>query len=168
MRKVKNGAFAASLAAFILWPPAHAQHGGGRHIDGGPVHAAPAPGHADFGRQGFGHGDFGYRSPVPYHHVPPAPYWHEHWHDGHWYHGDHDRHHGWWWVVGGGWFWFAEPVYPSPDFYVPPQVVVAVPPSQYWYWCDQPAGYYPYITQCTVPWRAVPVTPDPAPAAPGY
>jgi hypothetical protein len=24
-----------------------------------------------------------------------------------------------------------------------------------WYWCAAPAGYYPYIPQCAVPWQAL-------------
>ena len=28
--------------------------------------------------------------------------------------------------------------------------------SQYWYYCQSPAGYYPYVLQCSVNWQAVP------------
>jgi hypothetical protein len=28
--------------------------------------------------------------------------------------------------------------------------------SQYWYYCQNPAGYYPYVAQCTIPWQTVP------------
>lgn len=27
--------------------------------------------------------------------------------------------------------------------------------SQYWYYCQDPAGYYPYITQCGTAWQPV-------------
>jgi hypothetical protein len=28
--------------------------------------------------------------------------------------------------------------------------------SQYWYYCQNPAGYYPYVQQCTTNWQPVP------------
>ena len=28
--------------------------------------------------------------------------------------------------------------------------------SQTWYYCSDPAGYYPYVTQCNTGWQAVP------------
>lgn len=27
--------------------------------------------------------------------------------------------------------------------------------AQYWYWCDPARAYYPYVTTCAAPWRAV-------------
>jgi hypothetical protein len=32
-------------------------------------------------------------------------------------------------------------------------------PTGFWYRCDLPAGYYPYIPTCQTPWRIVPSTP---------
>ncbi|MEA2729098.1 MAG: hypothetical protein QOF70_3573 [Acetobacteraceae bacterium] len=32
-------------------------------------------------------------------------------------------------------------------------------PTGFWYRCDAPAGYYPYIPACGIPWRIVPSTP---------
>jgi hypothetical protein len=29
-------------------------------------------------------------------------------------------------------------------------------PTQTWYYCSDPAGYYPYVTQCNAGWQAVP------------
>ena len=29
----------------------------------------------------------------------------------------------------------------------------------FWYRCDSPAGYYPYIPACQTPWRLVPSVP---------
>jgi len=55
--------------------------------------------------------------------------------------------------------------YPPPVVYAPPPVVYAPSPvmvqqpTQYWYYCDNPAGYYPYVPSCPTPWRAV--TPQP-------
>ncbi|MFA7269767.1 MAG: hypothetical protein WC073_10525 [Sterolibacterium sp.] len=47
--------------------------------------------------------------------------------------------------------------YPSPPVvYVPPQPSVATYAIPAWqYYCAQPAGYYPYVTQCAVGWRKV-------------
>jgi hypothetical protein len=28
-------------------------------------------------------------------------------------------------------------------------------PTSYWYYCTEPAGYFPYVQQCTRPWVAV-------------
>ncbi|MBI3327102.1 MAG: hypothetical protein HYZ81_10440 [Nitrospinae bacterium] len=47
-----------------------------------------------------------------------------------------------------------------PDAYpyaYPP--VAAPPPPHYWYACDDPQGYYPYIQQCPGGWRPVAPTP---------
>jgi hypothetical protein len=30
--------------------------------------------------------------------------------------------------------------------------------SQTWYYCSNPAGYYPYVTQCNTGWQAVPAS----------
>ena len=93
------------------------------------------------------------------------------WRGGRWFHGNHGGRAGWWWIVGGVWYFYPAPVYPYPA--PPPEVVVApaaVPAAQYYYWCGRPAGYYPYVQGCRVPWQAVPVAtvpaPAPAPAAP--
>jgi hypothetical protein len=32
------------------------------------------------------------------------------------------------------------------------------PSSQIWYYCSDPVGYYPYITQCYAGWQAVPAS----------
>jgi hypothetical protein len=91
------------------------------------------------------------------------------WHRGHWYQGPHDGRIGWWWIVGGGWYFYPAPVYPYPNPYVPPTVIVtpAAPaaPPQYWYYCPNPAGYYPYIAVCPVPWDPIAVPPG-SPAIP--
>ncbi|HMA50557.1 MAG TPA: hypothetical protein VKP60_12435 [Magnetospirillaceae bacterium] len=41
-------------------------------------------------------------------------------------------------------------------------VAPAGPPT--YYYCDNPAGYYPYVQQCGTPWRPVAATPAPASA----
>jgi hypothetical protein len=32
------------------------------------------------------------------------------------------------------------------------------PYSQTWYYCSDPAGYYPYVTQCNTGWQTVPAS----------
>ena len=73
------------------------------------------------------------------------------------------------------WGW---PVYsytvPTPA-YVPDASVGAFAPApdsppvaNYWYYCTDPAGYFPYVQNCNKPW--IPVTPStvaPAPSDPG-
>ena len=53
----------------------------------------------------------------------------------------------------------------SPPVVVPPaqpQTYIEQPRVQYWYWCSNPAGYYPYIQSCTVGWmQVVPQTTPP-------
>jgi hypothetical protein len=69
---------------------------------------------------------------------------------------------------GPGWY------YPPP-YYYPPAVVVAPPPApqqyversdvpaqNYWYYCEQSRGYYPYVKECPGGWKAVPPAPAPA------
>ena len=86
----------------------------------------------------------------------------EHWREGHWFHGPHEGREGWWWTVGGGWYSYPAPVYPYPDPYTPPMVVVnpvpvtpmTVPPT-YTYYCANPSGFYPYVTQCRTIWQKI-------------
>jgi hypothetical protein len=66
-------------------------------------------------------------------------------------------------------FYFAPPpvvYYPPPVYYAPPPVVYAPPPptpvapqAQTWYYCDNPQGYYPYVSNCSSGWRQVPARP---------
>jgi len=30
--------------------------------------------------------------------------------------------------------------------------------TQYWYYCSNPAGYYPYVTHCNTGWQTVPAS----------
>lgn len=75
--------------------------------------------------------------------------------------------------------WYAmPPPYYSPYYYYPPQVVVrpepqvyieraapqtAPPPApqtqNYWYYCTNPQGYYPYVKDCPGGWLHVVPTP---------
>lgn len=85
------------------------------------------------------------------------------WRGGRWYKGRHAGRIGWWWIVAGAWYFYPAPVYPYPDPYLPPLVTPPPTPAaaapQYWYYCPAPAGYYPYVPQCSTDWQPVPATP---------
>lgn len=86
------------------------------------------------------------------------------WRGGHWYHGPHAGQDGWWWIVGLTWYWYPTPIYPYPDPYLPPAAAAIGPPTpsappQYWYYCVNPPGYYPYVPQCYGNWERVPAGP---------
>lgn len=88
------------------------------------------------------------------------------WSHGRWDRDWHDGRFGWWWMVDGGWYFYPEPIYPYPT-YVPPAIVVqqpppmptGLPPMQFWYYCDNPQGYYPYVASCGGAWREIPANP---------
>jgi hypothetical protein len=50
--------------------------------------------------------------------------------------------------------------------YIPPLDQGAPPASQYWYHCDSPEGYYPYVQACDQQWQPVPATPQGAGSGP--
>ncbi len=85
------------------------------------------------------------------------------WRTGHWYQGHHYGRFGWWWIVGGVWYYYPAPAYPYPNPYQPPIAPAPVAPSatQYWYYCANPAGYYPYVARCASNWQRVPASPPP-------
>jgi hypothetical protein len=81
-------------------------------------------------------------------------------------------------VVAPGWGWYGPYSYPYP-YYSAPVVVESEPTlyvepqaqeQQYWYFCKNPKGYYPYVKNCPDGWMKVVPTPAPAaapaPAAP--
>lgn len=76
------------------------------------------------------------------------------WHGGRWYHGPHGGRRGWWWIAGGTWYFYPAPIYPYPDPYLPPPIGAPLA-SGYWYYCDDPPGYYPYVAACRLPWHAL-------------
>lgn len=111
------------------------------------------------------------------------------WRSGAWRHGSHAGRFGWWWVAGGVWYFYPQPVYPYPDTYRPPTVVIETSPTppvvvqmpapvqaapempsvavqpaaQFWYYCEAQRGYYPYVAACPTGWKTVPATPPGAP-----
>lgn len=73
--------------------------------------------------------------------------------------------------------YYYNPYYANPYYYAPPVVMSPEPttyvqqsapstaqpaPSQggnYWYYCSDPQGYYPYVQQCNAGWQRVSPTP---------
>ncbi len=68
---------------------------------------------------------------------------------GHWSHGWHNGRYGWWWGYDP-YLWSSDGLY---DDYSGDGQAYA---SQSWYYCSDPAGYYPYIAQCNTSWQTVP------------
>jgi hypothetical protein len=99
------------------------------------------------------------------------------------FHGDFHHHHRhndfffdfgfwdpWWWGWDPVQYWgYPYPYYypPYPAYYPPPQgapsqapaQATGAPPQQFWYYCDNPQGYYPYVQNCSSAWRQVAPTP---------
>ena len=79
------------------------------------------------------------------------------------------------WGPGWGGGWYAPyPVYGGWSTWSPPVVVERQPvlvqslppgpaPQSLWYYCQNPAGYYPYVSACPGGWTPVPATPAPPP-----
>jgi hypothetical protein len=95
------------------------------------------------------------------------------WHGGRWFHGEHFGRMAWWWIVDGVWYYYPAPVYPYPDPYTPPAIIVQAPPPaptqappalQYWYYCASSKAYYPYVSNCPEAWMQV----VPQATPPGY
>jgi len=82
------------------------------------------------------------------------------WRSGHWRREWHGGRFGWWWNVGPSWFFYPEPVYPYPPYVSEVIFELGYPVAGYWYYCDDPPGYYPYVQFCWYPWRAVPAGPE--------
>jgi hypothetical protein len=141
------------LAAFLSATPSHVQ--AQQHSHGSEEH-----GQASHGRDYHGR-DF--------HQFGPEE--RAHWQGGRWIHDWHDGRFAWWWMLDGFWYFYPAPIYPYPT-YVPPAIVVqqappvprGLPPTQFWYYCDNPGGYYPYVASCSGPWRPVPAVPPPPPS----
>jgi hypothetical protein len=72
------------------------------------------------------------------------------WNGGHWFRGEHLGREGWWWIVGDDWYGYDDPVYPSPDPYVPTSAAAG-----YWYYCGSARAYYPYVAACPEGWTPV-------------
>lgn len=83
------------------------------------------------------------------------------WTHGRWWHGRHNGRFGWWWWADGGWYFYNAPVYPYPDYVS--EYVYEEPTADYgdyWYYCRDPEGYYPYVKRCYGSWEPVPAQPE--------
>jgi len=139
--KVLGRAAAALLFATALLQPdlakaAHGGGGGGFHGGGGGFHGGGFHG-GGFHGGGF-HGGFAG-------------------HGGNWRGGRY----GWGGGLGLGLGWGLG--YPYDWSYYPPDYGYygysqPYSASQYWYYCSNPAGYYPYVTQCNTGWQTVPAS----------
>ena len=143
---------AALLCATALGQPnlAYAEHGGGGgggfHGGGGGFHGGGMGGFHGGGFGGFHggfaglHNGFGER--------------HEGFRERH--EGFGERHEGFRRGLGFGFYQYPYGWDYSPDYsyygYSQPYS------SQTWYYCWDPAGYYPYVTQCNTGWQAVPAS----------
>lgn len=58
---------------------------------------------------------------------------------------------------------YYPPVPAQPPVYIEQREAPAVPEDYYWYYCDKPEGYYPYIKKCPNGWQKVEPTPPPQP-----
>jgi hypothetical protein len=155
---------ACAVAALAIPSAALAQHtSGGGH---GGSHGSGHGGHGSFSpsfRGGGGHGGAHFAAGSISHF---SSFQMGAWRGGHWFHGGFGSRFGWWWWADGFWYLYDSPIYPYPgyvaDYYVPQT-------GGSWYYCDNPAGYYPYVRSCPGPWRAVAPTPPQggAPGGPG-
>lgn len=51
--------------------------------------------------------------------------------------------------------------YPEPYIDIEPPVNIEPQQTYYWYYCQNPKGYYPYVTSCPGGWTRVVPTPPP-------
>ena len=74
------------------------------------------------------------------------------------------------WPYWGPYYWEPYPYDPSPVVVAPPSVYLQPAPqiqpapqtpsqppaaSSFWYYCEDPQGYYPYVQQCPGGWQPV-------------
>jgi hypothetical protein len=96
---------------------------------------------------------------------------------GHGYYGGsgHGYYGGWWPGIywGGlalaGLPWYPYNYYPQPSTVVQQAPVYVQPQQQddyYWYYCENPKGYYPYISSCQSGWMKVVPNANPQKAPP--
>ena len=188
-----SGALLIGAAAHADGPHGDGHSGWGGHGQSyGSGHSSP---HGGSGPQGQSHGayDFHGHSINQFGGGDRAR-----WTSGHWRHERHGDYDGWWWLAGGAWYFYPEPIYPYPD-YVSSETYDEdysdddtsgddtaggndqdQQPAPYWYYCEHPKGYYPYVRSCDGKWEPVPMTPPdlqdqsgsddegPAPDGPGY
>lgn len=71
--------------------------------------------------------------------------------------------------LGPAWdpWWWGPPYYPYYPYYQQPPVIIRQEPEiyvqptpqvqqpRYWYYCEEPKGYYPYVKKCPKGWMKV-------------
>ena len=63
-------------------------------------------------------------------------------------------------------YYVAPPPYPptyAPPQAPAPQTMSGPPPQQFWYYCDNPKGYYFQVQNCPTAWRQVAAPPSKRP-----
>lgn len=175
-----------SLGSPLLAAP---QGGAGRYA--GPPGGAAGPGYAP-GRPGWGGGYYGGARPV-YGRYPGYGY--GGWRGGYWgprvgYHYGGPGYWGWpgvwggwpgaWGTWGAGYgYGVGYSVAPTvvyeasqPQVFIQQEPAPAAAPqvttdAAYWYYCTEPAGYFPYVKECSQPWlKVVPQVPGQQSVAP--
>jgi len=179
MNKPVFALVSATVLGFAV-PLLAAPHGGGGGGRGGPPRAVGGPGYGGGAFVGVRPGYGGYPG-----------YGYAGWRGGYWgpragfYYGGPGYWGGWpgAWAAWPG-VWGASYAYP---YNVAPIVINSTPQTQlfvqqepaaapapqatpeisYWYYCIQPAGYFPYVKDCSQPWlKVVPQAPGEQPSAP--
>jgi len=138
---------AALLGVAVLCQPSFAYARGGGGGGGGGFHGGGFGGFHGGGFGGFHGGGFhagGFHGGVAGAHSGFGGDYGSHWYQG-WRNGQY----GWFWGDGLGWSDY--PDYGYSDYGQPYA-------TQTWYYCSDPAGYYPYVTQCNAAWQPVPPT----------
>lgn len=151
-----------------------------------PLLAAQGPGGSGYvAGSGWGGGHAGGRPAYVSH------YGHGGWHGGYWgprvgiYYGGPGYWAGWpwgWGVWPGAWgpayaygygtapivvYDTAQPQQFIQQEPAPGAAAQVAPEASYWFYCTQPAGYFPYVKECSQPWlKVVPQPPSEQPTAP--
>ena len=64
-----------------------------------------------------------------------------------------------WYYVPAPYYHPPQVVYSSPPVYVERQDTVTARAADWWYYCEQSKGYYPYVKTCPGGWQKVSPTP---------
>ena len=144
----------AVIMSFAMPGQVYAAHGGGGGGGGGGHSFSGGGGRGGAGGRSFGGGRYG----------------------GGRYYGGRYYGGGWGWGWGGLGLWgygYGYPYYPyypysyyddvpSTTVYVNPTQQQTAPPTEsYWYYCQKPQGYYPYVKRCQSDWMRVVPSPPP-------
>jgi len=156
MKKITTACLAIVLIGSITGNPAwaHGGGGGGGHYGGGGYGGGGHYGGGGYGGGGHYGGGYGGHYGGGYYYGPG------------YYYGGLGLGLG----LGYGLGYYGSPYYAYPPAVVtvptaPPVYIQQTPqvaqqnPSGYWYYCNGPQGYYPYVKQCPGGWQQVTPTP---------